>query len=375
MPQPQNSADSTTTTTTTRSASMSSNTSRGDARPVVRAAVDANVGAVDANVGSADALVGDSGAAQRLRQMLVALGRRECTVLVLGESGTGKELAARTIHAASSRAAGPFVPVDCTTLRDTLFESQLFGHVRGAFTGADRSTLGFFRTADRGTLFLDEIGELAPPVQAKLLRCIQDSAVVPLGGVAPLRVDVRIVAATHRDLGEMMKSGLFRQDLYYRLNVAQVCVPPLRERREDVPMLARHAAIELARLYHEPPRELSDDAIEMLSRYDWPGNVRELINAVEHALVFSTGERLEPQDLPDAVRAAARPTTSPTDDATGTDATMTMEAAERRAVARALEAAGGNQTRAAKLLAIERHRLHRIVKRFDLAHLVRPRGR
>src|SRR5438045_1847295 len=163
------------------------------------------------------AVIGDSACMARVRELLDALSQRDCTVLILGESGTGKELAAREIHARSPRCNAPFVPVDCTTLRDTLFESQLFGHVRGAFTGADRSTIGFFRAADGGTLFLDEIGELAPPVQAKLLRCIQESAVVPLGGVAPLRVDVRIIAATHRDLGAMMQSGLFRQDLYYRL--------------------------------------------------------------------------------------------------------------------------------------------------------------
>src|SRR3954471_3938285 len=215
-------------------------------------------------------LIGDSEPMRRLSAQIDALGRRHCTVLLQGESGTGKELAAQSIHARSGRAGGPFVPVDCTTLRDTLFESQLFGHVRGAFTGADRSTLGFFRTADRGTLFLDEIGELEPAVQAKLLRCIQDSAVVPLGGVAPIGVDVRIVAATHRDLGAMMKSGSFRQDLYYRLNVACVHVPALRERREDVPMLARHALAELARLYEEPPRSLSRDALAALCAYDWP---------------------------------------------------------------------------------------------------------
>src|SRR4051812_15382971 len=317
-------------------------------------------------------IVGASVAVQRLRQMLEALGRRECTVLILGESGTGKELAPRQIHAASRRAGGPFVPVDCTTLRDTLFESQLFGHVRGAFTGADRSTLGFFRSADHGTLFLDEVGELEPSVQAKLLRCIQDNAVVPLGGVAPIHVDVRIVAATHRDLGAMITSGRFRQDLYYRLNVACVHVPPLRQRREDVPMLARHALQELARLYEEPPRTLSRDAFAALCAYDWPGNVRELINAVEHAMVFATGDELGPDDLPDAVRAATLPPTV-VDTAARADGLTTMALAEQRLVTKALEAAGGNQTRAAKLLAIERHRLHRIVKRYNLSHLTHPR--
>jgi DNA-binding NtrC family response regulator len=314
-------------------------------------------------------MVGEGPAARRVVESVDALARRECTVLILGESGTGKELAARQIHARSRRSGGPFVPVDCTTLRDTLFESQLFGHVRGAFTGADRPTLGFFRAADRGVLFLDEVGELQPHVQSKLLRCIQDSAVVPLGGVTPVRASVRILCATHRDLGTMVAAGAFRQDLYYRLNVASLTLPPLRRRKEDVPLLVRHCLAELARLYQEPAKSVAPETLSVLCAYHWPGNVRELYNAMEHALAFSAAGEILPSDLPDAVRHVDD--TSDDDDGR----LLTMAAAERRLVARALLAFNGNQTRTAEALAIERHRLHRIVVRHGLEDLTRPRPR
>src|SRR5262245_47953504 len=207
--------------------------------------------------GNSTRLIGNSDAMQRLRRLIEALGGRDCTVLIQGESGTGKELAAREIHQRSARRAGPFVPVDCTTLRDTLFESQLFGHVRGAFTGADKPTLGFFRSADLGTLFLDEIGELPLHIQAKLLRCIQEGEVVPLGAVTPIKVNVRIIAATHRELAAMVREGTFRADLYYRLNVASLNVPPLRMRKEDIALLTRHTLDDLARIYQEPGKTLA----------------------------------------------------------------------------------------------------------------------
>src|SRR5947207_10150656 len=230
-----------------------------------------------------DSLIGQSDPMLRLRRLIDALAARDCTALIHGESGTGKELTAREIHDRSARCDGPFVPVDCTTLRDTLFESQLFGHVRGAFTGADRPTLGFFRSADRGTLFLDEIGELPLHIQAKLLRCIQEGEVVPLGAVTPIKVNVRIVAATHRDLATMMRDGTFRADLFYRLHVACLSVPPLRQRKEDIALLARHTLADLARIYQEPEKTLSLTAMNLMHEYDWPGNVRELTNALEHA--------------------------------------------------------------------------------------------
>ena len=319
-------------------------------------------------------LVGDSEPIRRLCSRLEALAKRHCTALMQGESGTGKELAARIIHAQSPRAAGPFVPVDCTTLRDTLFESQLFGHSRGAFTGADRATLGFFRAAENGTLFLDEIGELPLTSQAKLLRCIQEGVVVPLGTTTGIPVNVRVIAATHRDLAVMVERGEFRQDLYYRLNVARLRLPPLRERREDIPLLVSHALADLARLYQEPARQVSAAAMEALMAHRWPGNVRELINAVEHALVFSesTGP-IGVDDLPEEVRGATGAETARrTDDDDVTIPLMSLEDAERRLIAAALRASRGNQSRAAQVLAIERHRLHRRIVHHGLTNLVRP---
>jgi DNA-binding NtrC family response regulator len=320
-------------------------------------------------------LIGESDAIERLRRLIEALARRDCTVLIHGESGSGKELTARAIHRSSPRSGAPFVPVDCTTLRDTLFESQLFGHVRGAFTGADKPTLGFFRSADKGTLFLDEIGELPLHIQAKLLRCIQEGEVVPLGAVAAVRVNVRIIAATHRDLAKMMREGTFRADLYYRLNVACLSVPPLRERKQDIALLARHALVTLARLYGETPKTLSTAAMHALHQYDWPGNVRELVNGIEHALVFAGNPQIMPDDLPSNVRrngSNAVPAELPAIDA---DTIVTLDAGQRNLVARAMHAANGNQTRAAQMLAIERHRLRRILRRYHLEHLARPHSR
>jgi DNA-binding NtrC family response regulator len=317
-------------------------------------------------------LIGESEPMRRLATQIDALGRRHCTVLLQGESGTGKELAARLIHARSGRSSGPFVPVDCTTLRDTLFESQLFGHTRGAFTGADRSTLGFFRAAEGGTLFLDEIGELATQSQAKLLRCIQEGVVVPMGATAGMRVNVRVIAATHRDLSGMVKRGEFRQDLYYRLNVACLRLPPLRERREDIGPLVEHALIELARVYQEPQRCFTAAAMQALSGYAWPGNVRELINAVEHALVFSESEggELDVANLPEDLRA---PIPASASDPCAGGGVTTLEMAERQLIEAALIAADGNQSRAAAALAIERHRLRRRIVHHGLTDLIRPR--
>ncbi len=313
--------------------------------------------------GDESVLVGASPGMAELKVRIQAVSRRDHTVLIHGESGSGKEMVARAVHAASPRAAGPFVAVDCTTLRDTLFESQLFGHMRGAFTGAEQPTLGFFRAADGGTLFLDEIGELPLHIQAKLLRCIQEGAVVPLGSVEPIPVDVRIVAATHRDLQKMVRAGTFREDLYYRLNVVRLAVPPLRARRDDILPLARWFLEQQAALYQEPVRVLSDEAAAMFEAYDWPGNVRELANAIEHACAFCDGSLIRRMDLPEAVQIAACPA-----DSFGGDQVLTLEAAERLAITRALRAAKGNRARAAQLLQIERHRLYRKIRRYQLEH-------
>lgn len=311
-------------------------------------------------------MVGAAPCVQQLRSLIAAVSRRACTVLVVGESGTGKELVARSIHAASRRATGPFVPVDCTTLHDTLLESQLFGYVKGAFTGAEQSTLGLFRAADGGTLFLDEIGELAPASQAKILRCIQESAVVPLGGVQAIPVDVRIIAATHRDLKQMVQDGQFRADLYFRLNVLKLEVPPLRDRRGDIPALAEAFLQQQAMLYQEPAKTFSTDALAALVAADWPGNVRELANAVEHAFVLSAGDVVTAQDLPDGLRPGCGACLT-----AGEDEIVSLDMAERLMIIRALRAAGGNKTRTAAMLQIERHRLARKIHHHGLQALAR----
>lgn len=321
-----------------------------------------------AGAGAAE-IVGNSDATVHLRSMIEALARHDCTVLIQGESGSGKELAARCLHDRSRRSGGPFVPVDCTTLTDRLFESQLFGHVRGAFTGADRNTLGFFRAAEGGTLFLDEIGEMELPMQAKLLRCVQNRAVVPLGQTSPVSVNVRIVAATNRNLRQMVDRGEFREDLYFRLNVATLTVPPLRQRRADVPMLAAHMLDDLCRVYQYLPARVSCAAMDALCAYDWPGNVRELMNAIEHAVIFRKDDRaIEPCDLPDAV-VSAEPSR-----AERRDGIVPLADAERELIRRTLEATRGNQARAALLLAVERHRLHRRIVRYGLEGLLRSKG-
>ncbi len=317
-----------------------------------------------------DRMVGQSPALCRLRSLTRAVAARNCPVLIHGETGTGKELVASSIHAASTRAAGAFVPVDCTTLTDNLFESQLFGHARGAFTGAMKATLGFFRSADNGTLFLDEIGELGLHQQAKLLRCIQDRAVVPLGSVKPIPVNVRIVAATHRNLAQMVAAGTFRQDLFFRLNVVMLDVPALKDRVGDVDLLAAHFLNQVSEIYEEPVKKLSDAALQTMRRHNWPGNVRELANAVEHACIASQSRMIEDADLPSSVRpappAAATATNIAGGVATGTLPMETMDAAQRRLVTMALQMTNGNQTRAAQILDIDRRRMYRYVEKFGL---------
>src|SRR4051812_32891609 len=242
--------------------------------------------------------------ASPLQSQIERIAPRPATVLIEGETGAGKEVAARQIHNLSPRAANPFVPVDCTVFSTELMESQLFGHVKGAFTGAIAAALGFVRCADGGTLFLDEIGELPLAVQAKLLRCIQERTVVPVGGVEPIPVDLRIIAATHRDLAAMVREGRFRQDLYFRLNVVRLTIQPLRERGGEILPLAHHFVDDIATAYDEPMKTLSSAAEAALVRYDWPGNVRELRNAIERAFLFCADRTIDVIHLPEEVRAA-----------------------------------------------------------------------
>ena len=305
----------------------------------------------------------------RLYGAIEAVGRREVTAMIHGESGTGKELVARQLHLLSSRSSRPFVPVDCTTLHDSMMESQLFGHVKGSFTGAQQSTIGFFRSAEGGTIFLDEIGELPLDVQAKLLRVIQERAVTPLGAVKSIPIDVRLVAATHRDLEAMVRRGTFREDLFFRLNVIQLRVPPLRDRVDDIVPLADHFLGRLAKLYDEPAKSLAPDAMAALQCFDWPGNVRELANAVEHASVFCTTDLIRANDLPEKIRTASVNATPTLD-----QRVVPLEVAERNHIAHALRVAEGNQAKAARLLGIQRQRLYRKIELYGLDTLTRTGG-
>jgi DNA-binding NtrC family response regulator len=311
-------------------------------------------------------MVGEHAAMRRLRELAVAVGRRECTTLIRGESGTGKELLARQIHLAGPRASGPFVPVDCSTLRDSLLESQLFGHVRGAFTGAACNTLGFFRAAHGGTIFLDEIGELLPEAQSRLLRCLQEREVVPVGTFRAVPVNVRVIAATHRPLAEMVRQATFRIDLYFRLNVVSLEIPPLRDRKEDIALLAEQFLRDMAKIYDEPARKISPGAMKRLIEYDWPGNVRELRNVLERACALTQNLILTVEDLPSEVTAQSSQS-APTVE----KAIASLAEAERQVIASALRANGGNQSRAALALQVERHRLSRMIRRHGLQSLLR----
>jgi DNA-binding NtrC family response regulator len=310
-------------------------------------------------------LIGDSPAMQRLCRTAANIAKRLCTVMVLGETGTGKEVIARYIHQCSERAGGPFVPVDCASLPEPLFESQLFGHSRGAFTGATRDSLGAIRSADGGTLFLDEVGELNLNVQAKLLRALQERAVVPVGESSAQPVDIRVICATNRDLQAMVKAGTFRQDLFFRLHVVVLKLPPLRDRREDVAALCRHFLVIQADQYGEKPKELSDAAIAALQAYNWPGNIRELSNAMEQAHVLAASNVIDLADLPPHI---AFPVAAPADSAVigdgpvhGND--LSMLEVERRAIADALKRTRFNKAAASRLLKMNVKRLNRRITR------------
>jgi DNA-binding NtrC family response regulator len=305
------------------------------------------------------ALVGSSPGMRRLARTIHGLRHNESHVLLRGESGTGKELVARAIHAASPRAAGPFVPVDCGALPESIIESELFGHEKGAFTGAT-GAVGLFRLAQGGTLFLDEIGEIPLNVQAKLLRALQEKEVRPVGGGAPVSVDLRVICATHRDLERMVAEGRFRQDLFYRLDVVRIEIPPLRERRDDIPLLVHHFMGKY-RAQHAPIEGIEDEALALLVEADWPGNVRELENAVESALALSRGPRLRASDLPFARRASAR-SAAPVP----RDVPLTLAAYERLALERALAETGGDAPEAARRLGLGRSTLYRKLTRHGL---------
>jgi transcriptional regulator with PAS, ATPase and Fis domain len=291
--------------------------------------------------------------------MIGAIAARRCPVIVTGETGVGKEMVARQIHLASDRDNKVFVPVDCTTLTGQLFESQLFGHTRGAFTGAVDHTLGFFRAADGGTIFLDEISEIPLELQAKLLRVLQDNMVTPLGSTKSYLVDIRVLCSTNRNLWEMVKEKTFRADLYYRLNVVTLEVPPLRQRKEDILLLADYFLTNQSQFYSEPPKRLSEAAVDMLLKYHWPGNVRELANAMERAYVLTMGEEIKPAVLPVEL-IIADSTQYPQHEL------PTLDDVKRRIVIRTLEYTRGRKMAAAQILGIERRSLNRLIEKLEI---------
>lgn len=279
------------------------------------------------------------------------------TILVLGESGTGKELLARAVHAESPRRDAPFVDVSCAALTETLLESELFGHEKGSFTGAVARRRGKFEAAHGGTLFLDEIGDISPKLQLDLLRVLEDRRFDRVGGTDPVEVDVRIIAATNRDLRKAVDDGNFREDLYYRLNVIQITLPPLRDRREDVPLLIDHFIEQLNVEMNRKVDGVSSEALSLLMRYEWPGNVRELRNVLERGMVVAQGARIQPEDL-GLVPSEPRPQPF--------DATLSLEEVERRHVAAVLHHTSGNVTQAARTLGIDRVTLYNKIRKYGL---------
>ena len=290
----------------------------------------------------------------------------DATVLVLGESGTGKEMVARVLHTRSARARGPFVTINCAAIPENLLESELFGHEKGAFTGAIGRRIGRFERASGGTLFLDEIGDMSLALQSKILRALQEREVERVGGAAPVAIDVRVVAATNRDLAEAVREGRFREDLFYRLAVVTLRLPPLRERGQDLDLLVEHFVAHYAREHVRPVGEISEDVFDVLRACPWPGNVRQLRNALERAVVMASGTVLLPQHLPLEIFQAQ----GPRDPDSSTDGRLcTLEEMERRLIARALRETGNNLSLAAYRLGIHRNTLRRKMAHFGLARL------
>ncbi|HBG77947.1 MAG TPA: hypothetical protein DDW84_03730 [Phycisphaerales bacterium] len=313
------------------------------------------------DVARGDFVVGTSAAFESILETISAVASRQCSMIIAGETGAGKEMVARRIHACSDRAGRVFIPVDCTTLTGQLFESQLFGHTRGAFTGAVSDTLGFFRAADGGTIFLDEISEIPLDLQAKLLRVLQESTVTPVGSVKSFPIDIRVLCATNRNLKQMVLDGKFRADLYYRLNVVTVHVPPLRERPEDVLSLAEHFLARQAELYNEPYKVLSDDTKKLLADYHWPGNVRELANVMERAYVLTSMDVITPASLPTEIIVAVPMQQGQQ------HRLPTLDEAQRNVIMQALTAANGRRMAAAKILGLERRKLNRLLDKYNIA--------
>jgi DNA-binding NtrC family response regulator len=285
----------------------------------------------------------------------------DSTVLILGESGTGKELVAQALHHNSNRKKGPFVAVNCAAVPATLVESELFGHVRGAFTGATDRRVGRFEQADGGTLFIDEIGDFELGLQAKLLRVLETLTLTPVGGHEDRKVNVRVIAATSRDIRKMLEEGTFREDLYYRLNVVTIGLPPLRQRLDDIPILVEHFLREISQQKHTAPRRISPEVMRRFEAYRWPGNVRELRNTLERMMVLAEGEVLTENDLPEEILEASSDVMAPKE----MPANLTMDELEKLAITKALEQCGGNRTHAAERLGISVRTLQRKLRHYE----------
>ena len=321
--------------------------------------------ALRARVDAHDTLVGESRAMVHLREQIAMAAPTNGRVLIFGENGTGKELVARSIHALSRRAAAPFVEVNCAAIPEELIESELFGHVRGAFTGAVANRRGKFETAHGGTIFLDEIGDMSLRTQAKVLRVLQEQVMEAVGSSARIRVDARVLVATNKDLPSEIRAGGFREDLYFRLKVVPIFVPPLRERTEDIPLLADHFMAMLAQEYGRRPKTLGEDAVRVLQRYPWPGNVRELRNLVERLMIMVPDERVAARDVSFLEQGPAVGAANP-EPAVMPPLHEARDRFEREYILRALAAQRGNISRTAEALGVERSNLYRKMRGFGI---------
>jgi two-component system, NtrC family, response regulator HydG len=309
-------------------------------------------------------IIGRSKAMASMFETLALVAPSEATVLIKGESGTGKELVANAIHQNSPRRERAFIKLNCAALPETLLESELFGHEKGAFTGAVGRKQGRFQAADQGSIFLDEIGEMSPATQAKILRVLQEKEFQPVGGDQTIKADVRIIAATNQDLQAAIAAGRFREDLYYRLNVVEITVPALRDRREDIPLLADYFLKVYAQKNHRLIKGFAPRALDMLMRYEWPGNVRELENVIERAVILTRNDIIAPVDLPATLQSLLRED-EPSAFA-GDEPAHTLKAAEKQMILRTLEQTGGNRTRAAQILEISRRTLQLKLKEYGI---------
>ena len=314
-----------------------------------------------------ESVVGESAAMKEVLEVVQQVAPTRATVLLLGESGTGKELIAKNIHQLSPRARQPMVTVHCAALSPTLLESELFGHEKGAFTGAHERRIGRFEQAQGGTLFLDEIGEIDASIQIKLLRFLGERTFERVGSNKTLTADVRLIAATNKKLDELVKAGSFREDLFFRLRVVEIRLPPLRERTEDIPLLAQAFLREFARENDKPVSKFSPEAMDVILRHSWPGNVRKLRTAIEHAVVLCKSDKITPRDLPPSARpAAVAPASAPPARASGD---LSVKEAEKQLIIRALKATDGNRTLAAKKLGMSRRTLYRKLTEYGLEDL------